>query len=44
MTDAFDDPDAAVQVEDPDPETLAGEKVNFDPDESDGHSQQADGA
>lgn len=31
MTDVFDDPDRAVQVEDDDPESLAGEPVEFDP-------------
>jgi hypothetical protein len=29
---AFDDPDQTVQVEDDDPETLAAEPVDFDPD------------
>jgi hypothetical protein len=31
----FDDPDRAVQIEDDNPETLAGEPVDFDPDTPD---------
>ena len=34
MTDAaFDDPDMVTQVEDDDPESLAGDPVDFDPDD-----------
>lgn len=32
MTDPFSDPDRAVQVEDDDPEKLAGEPVEFNAD------------
>ncbi len=32
MDDVFDDPDRAVQIEDFDPESLAGDDVLFDPD------------
>lgn len=35
MTDPFSDPDRAVQVEDDDPEKLAGEPVEFDTDNDD---------
>lgn len=36
MTDApFDDPEQVTQIEDNDPESLAGEPVEFDPDAPD---------
>lgn len=43
MTDAFDDPDAVVQIEDDDPEQLAGDAIEPDPtsDDPDGAAVQA---
>jgi hypothetical protein len=35
MTDPWDDPDRAVQIEDSDPESLAGEEVEFRPETAD---------
>ncbi len=35
MDAAFDDPDRAVQIEDFDPESLAGDDVIYDPDADD---------
>lgn len=45
MTDAepFDDPDVTTQTEDDDPETLAGDPVEFDPDASDDDEAAYDG-
>lgn len=35
MTDLWDDPDRAVQIEDSDPESLAGDEVEFNPEQED---------
>lgn len=40
---AWDDPDRAVQIEDDNPEALAGEEVEFDPDASDDEDEDDDG-
>ncbi len=40
--DPFDDPDRAVQIEDDDPESLAGEACEFDPDDDGDGDDQAD--
>lgn len=43
MSDVFDDPDTTTQLEDDDPEQLAGDVTDFDPtsDDPDGTDVQA---
>lgn len=40
----WDDPDLAVQIEDGDPESLAGEEVDFSPDDDEDDEGQAPAA
>lgn len=41
--DAFDDPDVVTQIEDNDPESLAGAEVEFDADADDGEASSGSG-
>lgn len=38
----WDDPDRAVQIEDDNPEALAGDEVDFDPDAADPDAAEPD--